>query len=75
MKTPLLFLLLASVNWAHAQITSPVIRGKFGVDADVQNNWFNNGVLAGNDDWYFRNGSGSSSVFMIDTTGAGAIVA
>jgi len=75
MKTPLLFLLLTSVNWAQAQITSPVIRGKFGVDADVQNNWFNNGVLAGNDDWYFTNGSGSNSVFVIDTTGAGAIVA
>jgi hypothetical protein len=66
-------LLLISTSWAQAQITSPVIRGKFGVDADVQNNWFNNGALAGNDDWYFRNGSVGSSVFMIDTTGAAAI--
>jgi hypothetical protein len=73
-KLPFL-LLLASATWVQAQITSPTIRGKFGVDADVQNNWFNDGVLSGNDDWYFRNGSGSSSVFMIDTTGAGAMVA
>ncbi len=68
-----LLLLLLSAAWAQAQISSPIIRGKFGVDADVQNNWFNNGVLAGNDDWYFRNGSTSSSVFVIDTTGAAAI--
>jgi hypothetical protein len=68
-------LLLVSATCAQAQITSPVIRGKFGVDADMQSNWFNYGVLAGNDDWYYRNGSSSSSVFVIDTTGAAAMVA
>jgi hypothetical protein len=31
------------------QITSPIVKGKFGVDADVQNNWFNNGVLTAED--------------------------
>ena len=68
-------LFLTSATWIQAQITSPIIKGKFGVDGDVQNNWFNNGVLVGNDDWYFRNGSSSSSVFVIDTAGAGDIVA
>lgn len=67
-------LLLVSATCVQAQITSPVIRGKFGVDADMQSNWFNYGVLAGNDDWYYRNGSSSSSVFVIDTTGAAAMV-
>jgi hypothetical protein len=67
-------LLVASTTWIQAQVSSPIIKGKFGVDGDVQNNWFNNGALAGNDDWYFKNGSSSSSVFVIDTTGAANIV-
>jgi hypothetical protein len=61
MKTPLRFPLLTSELGTGAD-HFPIIREKFGVDADVQNNCFKNGVLAGNDDWYFRNGSGSSSV-------------
>src|SRR5687767_14250539 len=70
-------LLLTSTTWIQAQITSPIVKGKFGVDADVQNNCFNNAEfnLVDNDDWYYRNGSSSSSVFVIDTTGAGDIVA
>ncbi|THU41387.1 T9SS type A sorting domain-containing protein [Niastella caeni] len=70
-------LLLASTSWVQAQVTSPIIKAKFGVDADVQNNWFNNGAytIENNDDWYYRNGSSSSSVFVIDTTGAGTITA
>ena len=70
-------LLLTSTTWIQAQITSPIVRGKFGVDADVQNNRFNNAVFTAvdNDDWYYRNGSSSSSVFVIDTTGAANIVA
>ncbi|HEX6430129.1 MAG TPA: hypothetical protein VF008_20685 [Niastella sp.] len=48
-------LLLMSTTSMLGQITSPIIKGKFGVDADLQNNWFNNGVFAlvDNDDWYF----------------------
>jgi hypothetical protein len=69
-----LLLIAISVTSVNAQITSPIIKGKFGVDADVQSNWFNNGALAGSDDWFYKNGSGSSSnVFVIDTTGAAAI--
>lgn len=45
-----ILLLLTSVSCVHGQIDTPIVKGKFGVDADVQNNWFNNGVLAGNDD-------------------------
>src|SRR5687768_3312751 len=66
-----LLLLLTSFTWSQAQITSPVIRGKFGVDADVESLWFMEGPLTGNDDWYHRDGYTGSSVFVIDTTGAG----
>jgi hypothetical protein len=70
-KIPLL-LLLISFNWAQAQITSPVIRGKFGVDADVESLWFMEAPSSsGGDDWYHRDGYSGSSVFVIDTTGAG----
>jgi hypothetical protein len=70
-------LLLTSTTWMQAQITSPIVKGKFGVDADVQNNWFNNALYTAvdNDDWFYQNGSSSSSVFVIDTTGAANIVA
>jgi hypothetical protein len=74
-----MLLLATSSLWVNAQITTPVVRGKFGVDADVQNFWFNNAAYAAqsNDDWYHRNGAPASSTttFVIDTTGAGAIVA
>ena len=54
------------------QITSPVIRANFGLDADVRANFFNLATLAGNDDW-FNNGTAGSGIFVIDTSGAAAI--
>lgn len=30
-----ILLLLTSAGWVHGQITTPIVRGKFGVDADV----------------------------------------
>lgn len=59
--------------WASAQITTPVIRANFGVDADLRANFYNGFLSAGNDDW-FNNGAGGSGKFMIDTTGAAFIV-
>src|SRR5215204_2084476 len=56
-----------------AQITSPIIKAGFGVDADLRANYFNGFVQAGNDDW-FNNLSGTGSN-VIDTTGAAAMVA
>lgn len=72
-----LLLLLSCFSGSQAQIAAPVIRGKFGVDADVQNNWFNAALTNApeNDDWYYRNGSAAASIFVIDTTGAGAKMA
>lgn len=57
-----------------SQITTPVIRANFGVDADLRSNYFNAGVLNGNDDWFTMSGSPGSGVQIIDTTGAAAIV-
>jgi hypothetical protein len=75
MKTNLLVLLFTVICiTAAAQITTPVIKANFGVDADLRANHFNNGSLAGNDDWFKLGGFGAGE-YMIDTTGAAAIVA
>jgi len=55
-----------------AQITSPMVRANFGLDADLKSNFFNLLLLPGNDDW-FSDGSLGSGVFVIDTTGAASI--
>ncbi len=67
----LLILLPAGLS---AQITTPVIRAGFGVDADLRTNFFNGFVQSGNDDWY-NNGTAGTGNFVIDTAGAAAIVA
>ncbi len=58
----------------NAQITSPVIRANFGVDADLRANYFNGALSAGNDDW-FNNGALGLGAFIIDTAGAAAKIA
>lgn len=77
-ETITLMSLLASFTWSQAQISAPVIRGKFGIDADVQCDWFNEALKTSpdNDDWYFRQGSATNTgLFIIDTAGAGAKMA
>ncbi len=70
-----LLLLFFIARQASSQITSPVIRGNFGVDADLRANYFNGALQAGNDDWYNQTGTPGTGQFVIDTTGAAAIVA
>ncbi|HET9057698.1 MAG TPA: T9SS type A sorting domain-containing protein [Chitinophagaceae bacterium] len=72
-KTVPIFLLLLPF-WLSAQITTPIIKANFGVDADLRANYFNGAIMAGNDDW-FNNGTGGSGAFIIDTTGAADRVA
>ena len=72
LTTRLLFLVLCFPFLTKAQITGPVIRAGFGVDADLRANYFNGFIQSGNDDWY-RNNAGTG-VFVIDTTGAAAIL-
>jgi hypothetical protein len=74
MKTVLLFLLwITSFYISTAQITTPVIRANFGVDADLRANYFNGAVNSAVDDWY-NNGTLGTGQFIIDTIGAAAIV-
>lgn len=58
---------------AGAQITGPVIKANFGVEADLRANFYNGFSSAGNDDW-FRGASAGPGVGVIDTTGASFIV-
>src|SRR5512138_3276861 len=60
--------------FTSAQITTPIIKAAFGVDADLRANFFNGFVQSGNDDW-FNNGTSGTGAFVIDTTGAAAVVA
>lgn len=69
MKTLLLSFTLLFTLGLSAQITTPVIRAGFGVDADLRANYFNNFVQSGNDDW-FNNGTPGLGQFVIDTLGA-----
>jgi Secretion system C-terminal sorting domain len=74
MKKNILLLLGAfCVQLVSAQITIPVIRANFGVDADLRANYFNGAVNSAADDW-FNNGTAGTGQFIIDTTGAAAIV-
>lgn len=74
MKTTLLFLLSFGIaNCSQAQITTPVIKANFGVDADLKANYFNGAANSAVDDWY-SDGTAGTGAFMIDTIGAAAIV-
>ena len=55
-----------------AQVTSPIVKANFGVDADLRANFFNGAILTGNDDWYRNNGTVGEGI--IDTTGAAFIL-
>src|SRR5687768_12717432 len=69
----LLFLLLCPLFF-YGQITSPLIKARFGVDGELRANYFDGEEAAGNDDW-FNNGTPGTGVFVIDTTGAASIIA
>ncbi|MEO5562574.1 MAG: hypothetical protein ABIR18_04045, partial [Chitinophagaceae bacterium] len=72
---PLILLLVIFSTTGNSQITLPVIKANFGVDADLRANYFNGALLPGNDDWYQLPGTPGAGQFVIDTTGAAAIVA
>ncbi|HMJ48828.1 MAG TPA: T9SS type A sorting domain-containing protein [Ferruginibacter sp.] len=75
MKKLLPFLICCFIHQLiKAQITTPVVKANFGVDADLRANYFNGLVSGAGDDWY-NNGTAGSGQFVIDTTGAAALVA
>src|SRR5690349_12666719 len=55
----------------NGQITTPIIKANFGVDADLRANFFNGSITTGNDDWWRNNGTVGEGI--IDTTGAAFI--
>lgn len=59
----------------QAQITTPIIKANFGVDADLRSNFFNNLVQSGNDDWFWLPGTPGPGQFVIDTSGTAALLA
>lgn len=69
-----LFVLILFAGFLNAQITSPIIKANFGVEAELRGNYFNNFVQSGNDDW-FNNGTPGTGRFVIDTTGAAGMMA
>jgi hypothetical protein len=73
MKTILrvLFLLLCFHN-VNAQITTQQLKAGFGVDGELRANYYSNISQPGNDDWFSM--SAGSGNYVIDTTGAAAIV-
>jgi hypothetical protein len=75
MKTILrvLFLLLC-FHHANAQITTQQLKAGFGVDGELRARFYSNIQQSGNDDWFLFPGSIGSGEFVIDTTGAAAIV-
>ena len=58
----------------QAQITFPVVRANFGVEADLSANFFNNTTQPAVDDW-FSNGLTGTGRGVIDTAGAAALLA
>lgn len=68
-------LLLLLSHPAHAQITTPVVKANFGVDAEMRSNQFGALSMEGVDDWFTYPGTIGTGEFVIDTTGAAAIVA
>ena len=74
MKTFLLLFVLITSLSLKSQITTPVVKAGFGVDADLRANFYNGFMQSGNDDW-FTNGSPGTGQFVIDTTGAASMMA
>src|SRR6478735_6682558 len=75
MKRLLFWMIIAGPLLVQGQITTPAIKARFGVDADLRANYFNGLVQAGNDDWFNQVATDTSGKYVIDTTGAAAIVA
>lgn len=79
MKKIVLILLMALYAYGGiTQVITPTIEGKFGVDADAQSNIFvdESSVCTDCDDWFYNELPNSGSgLFVIDTTGAGGILA
>ena len=77
MRPNLLFVILLLIVpfVTNAQITTPVVRANFGVDGDLRANYLTGTGITGSADDWFNNGTAGTGRYVIDTTGAAAIVA
>lgn len=77
MKTAIVYIVIFVLTpiLLTAQITTPIIKANFGVDADLRSNYFNGLVQTGNDDWFKLPGTFGSGEFVIDTAGVAQILA
>lgn len=76
MKTNLpvcIILAFTSITSLHGQIAGPAVKANFGIEADVSSNFYNNAPQPAVDDWFSNNQPGTGQ-FIIDTTGAAAIL-
>jgi hypothetical protein len=71
----IVFVLFFTSLFLNAQITTPIIKANFGVDADLRSNFFNGLVQSGNDDWFRLPATTGGGQFVIDTAGAAALLA
>src|SRR5438034_527583 len=60
MKTFLRLLIFIGPLFSQAQITTPVVKANFGVDADLRANYFNGLITGSSDDW-FNNGTAGTN--------------
>jgi hypothetical protein len=67
-----IFLFLCYAHYSSAQITSPLLKAHFGVDAEQRANYISTTQVLGNDDWFLSIDPGSGQN-MIDTSGASAV--
>lgn len=77
MKTAIVYIVIFVLTpfLLTAQITTPIIKANFGVDADLRSNYFNGLVQTGNDDWFKLPGTFGSGEFVVDTAGVAQILA
>jgi hypothetical protein len=74
MKLILTFLCIwGAAGLLHAQITSPILKANFGIEGDLGSNYFNGAADTQGDDWFSNNYPGTGD-YIIDTSGASAIV-
>lgn len=69
-----LFFFTGNFYFAVGQVTSPIVKANFGIEADLSSNYFNAVAQPGTDDW-FENGYPEAGDFIIDTSGAADILA
>lgn len=75
MKTFLQIILLVLIGWTsgYSQITIPTYNARFGVDGELRANYYMGAQANAHDDW-FNNGTPGTGEFVIDTTGAQAML-